>query len=227
MICKDFLLVARDCLAACVLRPWSSEHGGEEVRRKSRILFPSFRIFFVPFNFVSKTVEDVMLSFRFFGILLLVTFAAVSLARQVWAATLIGVVLDAQGNPVGEAEIAVHDATGKAVARAVTNAKGEYVFEGLPPGQYNLSLNPLHGGFQGQTVVASLGEKGLTVSWTVSPSVPAVAAATPGLATTGGILGLGNTGTFLGGVGLLGAGVGGAAAGGSFSGGNTSASPVQ
>ena len=139
----------------------------------------------------------------------------------------VGTVLDAQGNPVKGVEISVQDADGKVVAQAVTNDKGGYIMKGLAPGQYNLALNPLATGFQGETVATSLGSEGLTVNWTVSAAAPAVAVATPGVAG-GGIFGLGKTSTFLGGLGLVGGGVGGATGGGAFdSGGTSSASPLS
>jgi hypothetical protein len=168
-----------------------------------------------------------MLLPRSVGLAVLLTFATVAgVARCAQAATLAGAILDVQGKPVEGVEISVQDATGKTVASAVTNAKGVYAMEGIPPGQYHVSLNPLNTGFQGQTVVATVSEKGLTVSWTVSSTAPAVAAATPGIATAGGIFGLGTTGTFLGGVGLVGAGVGGGMAA-SNSGGDGGHRPVS
>jgi hypothetical protein len=64
-------------------------------------------------------------------------------------------------------------------------------------------LDPLKSGFQGSTVVASLGSEGLTVNWTVSANAAAIATAIPGtgfalgsgtvllgLAGIGGILGI-------------------------------------
>lgn len=170
-----------------------------------------------------------MSAFQRFGLAVLVIFvvtAGLSAPRQAQAATLTGVVLDTQGKPVDEVAIEVKDTTGKVMGRVTTNPKGEYTLEELPPGEYHLTLNPLNTNFRGQTVVATVEGKGLTVSWTVSSAAPAIAAATPGVAAAGGILGLGTTQTFLGGVGLVGAGVGGAAASGSIGGGGGGA-PVS
>lgn len=110
-------------------------------------------------------------------------------------AQIVGTVLDAQGNPVEGAEVVVQDPkTGNTLARATTNAKGEYKIYGLAPGRYNLRLNPMATGVEGQTVAVTVGvEEGLTVSWLVSTAITAIAAATPDV-VVGGPLRLGTTG---------------------------------
>jgi len=99
-----------------------------------------------------------------------------------------GTVIDIQGNPVEGAEVVAQDSTGKVIARAVTSNRGEYALEGLAPGQYNLTANPLTTGFKKQTVVAPLGAEGLTINWAVSSATPAIAAATPGARPSVGLL---------------------------------------
>src|SRR2546422_889782 len=99
-----------------------------------------------------------------------------------------GTGIDIQGNPVEGAEVVARDSTGKVIARAVTSNRGEYALEGLAPGQYNLTANPLTTGFKRQTVVAPLGAEGLTINWAVSPAAPAIAAATPGARPSVGLL---------------------------------------
>lgn len=125
---------------------------------------------------------------------------------------IVGTVVDAQGSPVAGVRVIAKDPSGKVIAEAVANAEGQYTLEGLPPGQYNLVLEPANTGFQGETVAASLAEEGLTVNWVVSTGAPAVAFASSGIATAG-LFGLGPTATgmlgflFLGGT-MFGLGMG-------------------
>jgi len=99
---------------------------------------------------------------------------------KVLRANLVGRVLDAQGNPVEGVEISAQDPDGEVIARETTNDEGRYRMKCLPVGQYDLTLDPLTTGFQGQTVEADNGIRGLIVDWTVSPAVPAVAVARSG-----------------------------------------------
>lgn len=88
-----------------------------------------------------------------------------------------GVVQTAHGQPVEGVEIMVKDPADRLRARAITNTRGQYILENLPLGPCRLMLNPLTTGFKGETVATNLGAKGLTVNWLVSPSAPAIAAA--------------------------------------------------
>jgi Carboxypeptidase regulatory-like domain len=115
------------------------------------------------------------------SVLLLVTFFGVGMASQAFCADLAGRVFDQQGHATRGIQISVELPSGKAVAQAVTDVKGKYRLENLAPGTYHLVLNPGASGFKGQTVVAYLGPKGLTVDWAVSPTAPALALATPGV----------------------------------------------
>lgn len=95
------------------------------------------------------------------------------------AAQIMGTVLDAQGNPIKAAEVAIQDPqTGDILAQAVTNAKGEYEIYGLAPGCYNLRLDSITPGMERNTVTVTVGaEEWLTVSWLVSPTdIPAIVA---------------------------------------------------
>jgi hypothetical protein len=103
------------------------------------------------------------------------------------------------------------------VGQATTNAQGQYTIANLPPGEYTIALDPLKTGFQGNTVLASVGADGLTVNWTVSPTNLAVATATAGTGFglgTGGIvllsvLGLGGVVGIVAGTGAFDSGDGG------------------
>ena len=141
--------------------------------------------------------------------------------------TILGTVVDTQGNPAVGVRIIAQDPSGKVVSEAVPNAAGQYSLEKLLTGQYNLTLDPVKTGFLGETVVVSLSEEGLTVDWVVSSSTRAIAFAVPGVAS-GGIFGLGPGATgllsflFLGGT-MFGL----AAAAGAFKGPAGPASPSQ
>jgi hypothetical protein len=125
--------------------------------------------------------------------------------------------VDGQGNPVQGVEIEIKDAQGNVVGQATTNAQGQYTIANLPPGEYTIALDPLKTGFQGNTVLASVGADGLTVNWTVSPTNLAVATATAGTGFglgTGGIvllsvLGLGGVVGIVAGTGAFDSGDGG------------------
>jgi hypothetical protein len=94
---------------------------------------------------------------------------------------IIGKVVDAQGNPIKSAEVAVRDADDKeVVARGITNDQGEYVVECLKRREYHLTLGSLPERFLGQTAVVNLGTRGLIVQWSASTDVPAIATARVG-----------------------------------------------
>ncbi len=132
---------------------------------------------------------------------------------KVLRANIVGAVRDKQGNPVEGVKVSARDPGGKIVASAVTDDEGEYVIECLNLDQYDLSLDPLTTGFQGQTVVTSLGLDGLIANWAVSSTAPAVAAAKPGAGPCGGYP-WGAAGAALGGLGIIGGLVGGLTGGG-------------
>jgi len=106
-------------------------------------------------------------------------FAAMS--SRAFAADIAGTVVDSEGNPVKGIHIAVEDASGNVVGQADPDAKGQYSISGLPAGTtYSITLIPLMGGFQGQTVQSGLGPEGLCVDWALSKKVAALATARPG-----------------------------------------------
>src|SRR5262245_33235051 len=94
---------------------------------------------------------------------------------------IIGKVVDVQGNPIKNAEIAVHDPDEKrVVAHGTTNDKGEYAIECLKRREYHLTLSALPERFLGQTAVVNLGTQGLIVQWSASTDAPAIATARVG-----------------------------------------------
>jgi carboxypeptidase family protein len=94
---------------------------------------------------------------------------------------IIGQVVDAQGAPIKNAEVAVQDPDDKeVVARGITNDQGEYVIECLKRREYHLTLGSLPERFLGQTAVVNLGIRGLIVQWSASTDAPAVATARSG-----------------------------------------------
>jgi carboxypeptidase family protein len=106
---------------------------------------------------------------------------------QQGSSTIAGRVVNTQKDPVPGIKILAKDSSGKIVlGEAVTNAEGNYNLKNLNMGQYQLTLvDPRNSPFQGETVVTSLGSKGLTVDWIVSKSAKAIASATLGIASSG------------------------------------------
>jgi len=88
--------------------------------------------------------------------------------------------IDWQGKPVSGVQITAIDSFGNIVEQVITDEDGQYAFENLPSGVYDLTLDPLQSGFLGETVVASLNREGLTVNWGVSTACKAIALAAPG-----------------------------------------------
>ena len=103
-----------------------------------------------------------------------------SRARLGIRSNIIGEVRDAQGNPIKDVEVVAQDPDGKALARATTNDKGQYLMKCLEQRQYLMILNALPAGFQGQSAVAYLGERGLIVNWMTSVATPAIVTAKQG-----------------------------------------------
>jgi len=157
--------------------------------------------------------------------LLVVATASLALCAQV-----VGTVSDTQGNPVQGVQITAQTPAGKVLAQALSGANGQYQISGLNPGTYKYALNPLQTGFKAGTAVSDLGPKGLTINWTLSATVPAIALASEGteVALAGDPFGMTWPG-FLGFDALVAAGlggvVGGVAAAGGFSGSSSPASP--
>lgn len=120
---------------------------------------------------------------------------------------IIGKVVDVQGNPINNAEVAVHDPDDKkVVARGITNDQGEYVIECLERHEYHLTLGSLPERFLGQTAVVNLGTRGLIVQWSASTNAPAIATARVGGGACGAAAALLAAGAVVGGgvtVGIL------------------------
>jgi hypothetical protein len=120
---------------------------------------------------------------------------------------IIGKVVDAQGDPIKNAEVIVqspHDP--QVVARGTTNDKGEYVIECLKRHEYHLTLGSLPERFLGQTAVVNLGTRGLIVQWSASTDAPAIATARVGGGVCGAAVALLAAGAVVGGgvtVGIL------------------------
>ena len=106
--------------------------------------------------------------------------SAGSIKAQEEASVIAGTVIDEQRRPVANAKISIKDAAGKILAEVITDAKGHYCFENLSGGQYQLTLEPPGSRLQGETAVAAVGPRDISVDWFVSGSAKAIAAATPG-----------------------------------------------
>ncbi len=72
----------------------------------------------------------------------------------------------------------VQDLDGKTFATATTDPKGRYEVHGLEPGTYNVIV-------RGQSGVAYLGKRGLTINWGIAKDAPPVAVAREGIAEGG------------------------------------------
>src|SRR6266436_2942381 len=89
----------------------------------------------------------------------LVLSVAVNAAAQVNTATLSGAVTDPQGLAVHAAQVTVTSATTGAQRTIVADEDGRYVFIGLPPGQYKMTVRAgSFSVFQNDSVVVTVGE---------------------------------------------------------------------
>src|SRR5882757_1653430 len=89
----------------------------------------------------------------------LVLSVAVSGAAQVNTATLSGTVTDPQGLAVRGAQVTVASATTGAQRTVVADEDGRYIFIGLPPGQYKMTVRAgSFSVFQNDSVVVTVGE---------------------------------------------------------------------
>src|SRR6266851_7648395 len=97
---------------------------------------------------------------RWAVVLVLVLSCVVAGAAQVNTATLSGTVTDPQGLAVRGAKVTVTSATTGAERSIVADEDGRYIFIGLPPGQYKMTVR---GGsnfsvFQSDSIVVTVGE---------------------------------------------------------------------
>src|SRR5712672_1114439 len=89
----------------------------------------------------------------------LVLSVAVNAAAQVNTATLSGAVTDPQGLAVRGAQVTVTSATTGAQRTIVADEAGRYIFIGLPPGQYKMTVRAgSFSVFQHDSVVVTVGE---------------------------------------------------------------------
>lgn len=110
--------------------------------------------------------------------------------------SVVGIVSDVAGKPVTTAKVIIKDSAGKSLDEAATTSQGRYRLNSLTPGRYQLTLASIGAPFKEETVVANLGEQGLTVNWMVAAAGAApIATAQPGTAETGGLFGIGDAWT--------------------------------
>ncbi len=86
---------------------------------------------------------------------------------------------DLKGSPIADVTVLVRDLEGKGVARAVSDAGGNYSVGGLSPGAYNLIAKD-------QSAVTYVPKEGVTVNWGISPNTAPVALARRGIRAAGG-----------------------------------------
>ncbi len=90
-------------------------------------------------------------------------------------ADIVGRIADSSGAPIIGTQVLVQDLDGKTFGSATTDPKGRYTIRGLEPGAYNVIV-------RGQSGVAYLGKRGLTINWGISKDAPPVAIAREGIA---------------------------------------------
>ena len=113
---------------------------------------------------------------RLASILLLL--AALETAAPALGAEIVGKVADSHGTPISNVAVLLVDASGHPVRSVLTNTRGIFLVKGLNPGDYDLRLHPLTGGWLGRILPVHLPPSGLTVRWQIVPrAVPLVRAA--------------------------------------------------
>ena len=105
---------------------------------------------------------------------------SVALVTSSYAASVGGTVSAAQGGSLGAMQVIIKDASGKVIGSATTGANGVYDINNVPPGNYQVTLDPGSTGFQGQTLASYVTNDGLCLNWGVSSQSPAIGTAAPG-----------------------------------------------
>ena len=100
-----------------------------------------------------------------------------------FCSNILGIVYDSEGKPVNGCRINVTDSAGKVVADGRTDLYGRYCIPAVDPGTYTLVLDPANTGVGSGNGVVNLQLEGLTVDWTAAKDKPAIASATPGVAS--------------------------------------------
>lgn len=100
-----------------------------------------------------------------------------------FCSNILGVVNDAQGNPLNGCHVSVTDSGGKVVREGRTDLYGRYCIPAVDPGTYTLMLDPNGAPVQSGSGVVNLELEGLTVDWKGTKDKPAVATSTPGVAS--------------------------------------------
>src|SRR5689334_12849491 len=99
-----------------------------------------------------------------FGVqaLLVISGFALALGSAAQASDVMGVVADANGQPVAGVKVIASNA--RSSASAVTDYDGQYAIKNLSAGTYDLMLDPMGSGIKGGTVAGYLDPTGLTVN---------------------------------------------------------------
>lgn len=109
----------------------------------------------------------------------LAAFILMTVAAPVSAATVCGVVRNAQGQPASGVQIVVKDTSGKTIGQATTDKDGNYSIDGVGKGTLDLFLNPAAAGYKaGSGVLTQTSASSSMVNWQISDATPALAAQT-------------------------------------------------
>jgi hypothetical protein len=114
---------------------------------------------------------------------LFLVFSLVLVPCAAYCSNILGVVSDPDGKPVNGARISVTDANGQVATQGRTDLYGRYCLRNIEPGTYTLNLDPQNTDILAGSGVAKLELEGLTVNWGAAKDKPAVASATPGVAS--------------------------------------------
>ncbi len=101
---------------------------------------------------------------------LLLGYAAAGLSADI-----VGTTVDPAGSPIPGVTVSVQNQAGAAIGASVSDETGKYAIHGLPPGIYTLIA-------KGQTAVAYVGDRGITVDWGIAANSQVIAAARQGTA---------------------------------------------
>jgi len=99
---------------------------------------------------------------------LVLGYAAVGLSADI-----VGTIVNPSGAPIPGVTVSVQNQAGAAVGASVSDRTGKYAIYGLPPGNYTLIS-------AGQTAVAYVGDRGITVDWGIAGNSHVIAAAKQG-----------------------------------------------
>jgi Carboxypeptidase regulatory-like domain len=91
----------------------------------------------------------------------------VGMPSSAFCAELSGRISTPQGDPIGSIWVSLNDSQGNTVRSALTDDRGSFDMKGVAPGEYDLELTPVTGGWLGGIVTIQVPQHGMRLNWWV------------------------------------------------------------